>query len=1083
MNKKNILLSLLIFQIFGCTNKEQQLFEILDSSKSGITFENNLTETDDLNILDYLYFYNGGGIAIGDINNDGLADVYFTGNQVKNKLYLNKGNMKFEDITLKAGVEGNSDWNTGVVMGDVNGDGLLDIYVCAVVGVNGFNGHNELFINNGDATFTEKSSEYGLDFDNYSSTAAFIDYDLDGDLDIYLVNHAIHNQTSFGKSSIRNNRTYESGDKLLRNDGNTFVDVSEESGIFGGPNGYGLGIAISDFNLDGYPDIYVANDFHEDDYFYINNGNGTFSEKVKDYFGHISRFSMGNDVADINNDGYPDLLSLDMLPEDEKVLKSSAGDDNVNMLDMRINQLGYHYQYSRNMLQLNNNGESFTETALLSGISATDWSWSALFNDYNQDGIQDLFISNGIPKRPNDLDYINFTSNDQIRNKLNSTKLVDQKALELMPSGYTSNVIFEGAKDLKFINRSKSWASQEPLISNGTAYGDLDNDGDLDIITNNLNSAPSIYQNQTNNSKNYLKINLKFTKQNTFGIGTKISAYSKGKLQYKELYTVRGFQSSSEPIIHFGFDQLPFIDSIVVVWPNNRKQTIEQVKTNQSLTIKYEENKTIPKNYETKTIKLFKKVNGNLGITYKHEENSYIDFDFQKLIPFRVSDRGPATAVGDLNNDGLNDIYLGASSRNTSSLFLLKDTTFIEHKYSTLDSDRIYEDTKAVIDKFNKNGTNELFVASGGGEFKGNTKAILDRLYSPEENNIIKKNLPEVFTNTNAIVALDYNNDGFQDIFIGSGSSPMDYGRINSSYILQNNKGDFSLKEFSAFKNLGIITDAIATDFDQDKKIDLIVVGEWMSPRFLRNTGNDFEDVTTKKLSQSLNGLWQSIAPYDIDNDGDMDYLLGNWGLNSKYTASADYPLLMYYGDFDNNKSTETILAIEKNKEYFTVANMDELSSQMVSLIKKKFPNYKDFAGKNIYQIFDQKILEKGALFKVHTLQSGYLKNENDVFVFHPFPNMLQVAPINTFLIEDFYNDGKKIALAAGNYFGVTPFHSRYDGFNGAIIKNENEIILGKDLGLDFMQKTVRDLNIISVKDKKYLLVTINNNEVELYEF
>ncbi len=425
--------------------------------ETGISFSNDLSESNDLNILDYLYFYNGGGVAIGDINGDDLPDIYFSGNQVKNKLYLNKGNLSFEDITEKAGVAGNSTWNTGSVMGDVNGDGLLDIYVCAVVGINGFNGYNELFINNGDQTFTESAAQYGLDFDTYSSNAAFLDFDLDGDLDLYLLNHAVHTQESFGKADLRNKRDFQTGDKLLRNDGDTFVDVSEEAGIYGGINGYGLGVAISDFNQDGYPDIYVGNDFHEDDYYYLNNGDGTFTESLKTYFAHTTRFSMGNDVADVNHDGWPDILSLDMLPEDETVLKSSEGDDDFQVQKMKINQFGYNYQFTRNMLQVNRRGYSFEETALMSGIAATDWSWSALIADYNADGEQDIFISNGIPKRPNDLDFINFASNDQIKKKLNNTKLVDQQALNMMPSGAIHNYIFQGTDSLNFKDRSVDW--------------------------------------------------------------------------------------------------------------------------------------------------------------------------------------------------------------------------------------------------------------------------------------------------------------------------------------------------------------------------------------------------------------------------------------------------------------------------------------------------------------------------------------------------------------------------------------------------------------------------------------------------
>ncbi|MEN8788740.1 MAG: CRTAC1 family protein, partial [Flavobacteriaceae bacterium] len=573
MNKYSVGLIAFVFFI-ACDSSDGNLFKNPTPEDTGLEFVNSLNEKEDLNILDYLYFYNGGGVAIGDINGDELPDIYLSGNQVKNKLYLNKGNLQFEDITEKAGVAGNSTWNTGSVMGDINGDGLLDIYVCAVVGINGFNGHNELFINNGDATFSERSAEYGLDFDTYSSSAAFLDYDLDGDLDLYLLNHAVHTQESFGKADLRFSRHYQSGDKLLRNDGGSFKDVSEEAGIYGGVNSYGLGVAVSDFNQDGFPDLYIGNDFHEDDYYYLNNGDGTFKECLKEYFGHTTRFSMGNDVSDINHDGWPDIMSLDMLPEDEKVLKSSEGDDDVQTQKLRVDLFGYHYQFTRNMLYLNAGGRHYTETALQSGVAATDWSWSALFADYDQDGEQDLFIANGIPKRPNDLDYIKFISNEQIKKKINNTRLVDQQALDMMPSGAISNYYFSGGPQGDFVNKSASYIKQDTLISGATAMGDLDNDGDLDIITNNINTPASLYINKTDDSASYLKLKFNYRSPNKIGIGTKVYSYHDGILQYKELYTVRGFQASSEPILHFGYGKEKMVDSLRIVWPDKTSQLL-----------------------------------------------------------------------------------------------------------------------------------------------------------------------------------------------------------------------------------------------------------------------------------------------------------------------------------------------------------------------------------------------------------------------------------------------------------------------------------------------------------------------------
>lgn len=1065
--------------IISCNKEEDRLFEKLSPNDSNIKFVNQLDPSKNSSILDYLYYYNGGGVALGDINNDGLVDIYFTSNQGKNKLYLNKGNNKFEDISTKAAVEGQSDWNTGTVMADVNGDGYLDIYVCAVVGINGFEGHNELFINNKNNTFTESAAEYGLDIDNYSSSAAFFDYDNDGDLDMYLLNHAVHSEASFGNADIRNKRSYECGDKLFRNDNGKFVDVSEKAGIFGGINGYGLGLAISDFNLDGFPDIYVCNDFHEDDYYYINNGDGTFKECLKDYFGHTSRFSMGVDVADINHDGFPDLMSLDMLPEDEKVLKSSLGDDNVQMFKMRTENLGYHPQYTRNMLQINNDGLNFTETALLSGVAATDWSWSSLFADYDEDGEQDIFVCNGIPKRPNDLDYVKYYSNKEVKTKINSTKLLDKEALNKMPGGFVTNYVFQGGTDLNFKNKSADWIENDTIISNGSAYADIDNDGDLDVITNNLNSVASVYSNQTNTKANYLKIKLKFQGKNTFGVGTKVIAYAKREKQFKELQTTRGFQSSSEPILHFGFKSEKSIDSLVVIWPDKTYQTIKKVNTNQTLTIAANANRK-PFDYtklHPKVLPIFKKVDANLGINFTHKENDFTDFVYQKLIPYQHSDRGPATAIGDLNGDGKEDIFFGGSTSIPAEIYLQNTTGFSKKSFPDIEKDAIYEDASALIADFNNDKFNDLFVASGSGEFAFNLQA---RLYLG--NNLTKTILPELTQNASVVKTFDYDNDGDLDVFIGNNSKNNRFGSASDCYLLNNNKGVFTILESKTFSNIGMVTDAVFTDFNKDGKTDLIVVGEWMKPIFFENKNNKFTNVTETVFPEKSNGLYQSILAFDIDNDGDLDYLVGNWGMNSKFKASQEFPMKMYYDDFDKNETFETIVAVEKNGKYYTTMGLDELAEQFSGSIKKKFNAYKDFAGKTVDEIFDKSWLDNAKLYEVHNLKSGYLRNDKGKFTFVAFPNKMQVAPITCFVKSNFDGDAKEEVFAAGNYFGVTPYHSRFDGFSGALIKNDKTILYGNQTGIDLTLKAVRHLNVIHFNNKKYLLVTINNKPAEVYE-
>ena len=1065
----------------GCSKKEGPLFEKLSSEESDVTFINQLLESKNISILDYLYYYNGGGVALGDINNDGLVDIYFTSNQGKNKLYLNKGKNKFEDISVKAGVESQSDWNTGTVMADVNGDGYLDIYVCAVVGINGFEGQNELFINNKDNTFTESAAEFGLDLDNYSSSAAFFDYDLDGDLDMYLLNHAVHSELSFGNASTRNKRSYECGDKLFRNDNGKFVDVSEQAGIFGGANGYGLGLAVSDFNLDGYPDIYVGNDFHEDDYYYLNNGDGTFTESLKQYFGHTSRFSMGVDVADVNHDGFPDILSLDMLPEDEKVLKSSLGDDNVQMLKMRTEKLGYHNQFTRNMLQLNQAGNHFTETALLSGIAATDWSWSTLFGDYDQDGEQDIFVSNGIPKRPNDLDYVKYYSNDQIKSKISTTKLLDKEALKRMPKGNVTNYVFQGTADLLFKNRSKDWIENDSIISNGSGYADIDNDGDLDIITNNTNAIASVYINKTDSKSNYLKLKLRFTGKNTFGIGTKVISYYKGKKQFKELQTTRGFQSSSEPIIHFGYGETKLIDSLVVVWPDKTYQTLKNVKTAQTLTIKANRDRKVfdYKTLHPAVLPIFKKVETGLGIDYTHQENDYVDFLVQKLIPYQRSDRGAATAIGDLNDDGKEDIFFGGSKGKKAAIYFQNATGFSNKGVAEIEKDSIFEDASAVIGDFNNDKTNDIYVASGGGE---NAADLQDRLYLNNSNQFQNATLPKLTQNASVVKAFDYDNDGDLDLFVGNNSVNNRFGSLPDCYLLNNSKGVFTVVQNKTFEKIGMVTAAVFTDFNKDGKMDLIVCGEWMKPTFFANKNAKFNDVTATVFPEKSNGLWQSIIPFDIDHDGDQDYLVGNWGMNSKFKASAAFPMKMYYDDFDTNGNFETIVAIEKEGKYYTTLGLDELAEQFSGMLKKKFNSYKSFAGKTLEEVFDPKMLEKGKLFEVHNLKSGYLKNENGKFTFVPFSNKMQVAPITSFVKSNFDSDANEEVFAAGNYFGVSPYHSRFDGFSGALIKNEKVIYLGNQIGIDLTQKAVRHLDIITFNGKKYMLVTINNKKAEIYE-
>ena len=1073
-----LLIILLATTLVVSCKKGGSLFENPDPQKTGVDFTNTLTSTNDLSILDYLYFYNGGGVSIGDINNDGLPDIFFTGNQVKNKLYLNKGNLKFEDISNSAGIEGNSSWNTGTTMADVNGDGLLDIYVCAVVGINGFNGFNELYINNGDNTFTESAAKYGLDFDSYSSNAAFFDYDLDGDLDLYLLNHAVHTQNSFGRFDLRYERRYETGDKLLRNDNGRFTDVSENAGIYGGINGYGLGLAIADFNQDGYPDIYVGNDFHEDDYYYLNNGDGTFTESLKEYFGHTSRFSMGNDVADINNDGRPDFISLDMLPQDEVALKSSEGDDNIQTQKMRIDRFGYHYQFTRNMLFVNQPDGNFMETALMSGIAATDWSWSALFGDYNLDGQQDVFISNGIPKRPNDLDFIKFVSSEQIQQKMDNTKLVDQKALDLMPSGNVHNYVFKGGLDLNFQDMSGEWISKDTLISGATAMGDLDGDGDLDLVTNNINQPASLYINKTNDKGNYLKLKFNYTENNRFGIGTKVYSYTKDGLQFKELFPTRGFQASSEPMVHFGYQNVEQIDSIKIIWPNKTYQVLQNVPVNQTIMVEPDNTELFDyKSLRNTKNHRFTLVENNLGLDFEHIEDNYTDFNREKLIPYQISDRGPALAIGDLNGDGKEDIFLGGSKYKPSQIYIQQDSSFVSQKFDGIQKDSIRENISAAIADFNNDRKNDLIVTSGGGDFYGKSTPLLDAYYVQKDTVFNSMELPEFYQNSSVVRPFDFDNDGDLDVFIGGHTITAKFGKSATSFLLENDGGTFKVKRGFEELGKGMVTDAIWSDFDGDTTTDLILVGEWMSPKFLKYQNGSFTEIE----QENITGLWQTIEAFDIDEDGDTDYLLGNWGTNSKFKASKEHPMKLYFNDFDENGQTETVTAMEKNGDYYPLETLDGLASQMVYL-KKKYTTYKSFSGNTMEKIFGEDILEASTQLEVNTLKSGYLRNDNGTFIFVPFRNELQVSPIISFLVDDFDGDGTTEVLIGGNYFGVKPYHGRLDSFPGALLKSKDNIVLCNQLGLDFTKKSIRHLKTITLNNQKYLLAVFNNDKAQVYK-
>jgi len=1077
------------------------LFIKLPSSETGISFSNPVEDDSSYNILTYRNFYNGGGVATGDINNDGLPDIFLTANLADSKLYLNKGNFQFEDITTSSGIKSRKGWRTGVTMADVNADGWLDIYICNSGDIKGDDKENELYINQHNNTFKEQAKEYGLNDSGFTTHISFFDYDLDGDLDFFLMNHSLRFNGTFNERSSYTG-TYDTlaADYLFKNDEGKFTDVSASSGINRSIIGYGLGLSVADINLDGYPDLYIGNDFHENDYLYINQKNGTFKDELETSMRHTSQFSMGTDIADITNDGFPEIISMDMMPEDPYILKRSLGEDEYNLFHFKIEH-GYHPQFAHNALQLNRRNGLFSDIGFYSNVFASDWSWSALWTDFDNDGWKDLFISNGILRDMTNLDFVKYTSGYTA----DASKLSDPaemwKVVKDMPSTKLTNYLFKNNHQLGFTNQTTDWGLTKKSVSNGAAYADLDNDGYPDLVINNLNDDATIYRNNGARLKpaKYLRVKLKGAGKNTFGIGAKVHVQTAHSSQVQEEYLSRGFQSSVDPVMHFGLATDSIIWSITVNWPGGKVSVIKNIKADTLLIIDEKDASAGSADKEHQPLQtMFKNVTASSGINFTDHPSKFVDFKISPLLPYQLSKTGPCLAKADVNGDGLEDVFVGASATDASVLYLqTADGKFISAASQPWAADKNITTNDALFFDPDGDGDRDLYLVSGGADYPINSPYYQDRVFENDGHGNFKKldnALPDETISGSCARAADINKDGLPDIFVGGRVKPGFFPAPPESFILKNKStpGNIRFERDTAqtdtlLMHPGMVTNAAWFDIDKDGWQDLVVVGEFMPVTIFRNHNGRLKDDTKNFGLANTQGWYHHILTADFDNDGDTDMIIGNMGDNMPLKASEKEPVSITYADFYGNGITDPILCYYNKGKSYPYYSRDEIASQVPSL-QKKILHYADYADAQLSDLFNKEQLDNAKTVTINNTLSICLENQNNKkFIIKPLPAYAQLSAVNGLITADINNDGYEDVIAAGNFYPFRVEFGPLDAGIGVVLQGSGRggftPITYTQTGL-CLQGDVRNIIRVNTKQKNgfFIVAACSNGQVQVWE-